>query len=56
MKNRRKPALAIRLYVDGHGLTFWELYERATSTTLLRIRTSRSALRRAFDFVREVTI
>lgn len=40
MKNRRKPALALRLYVDEHDQTFWEVYERASNAVLYRVRTA----------------
>lgn len=54
MKNRRQPAIAVRLHVDAHGLTHWELYERASGAVLMRLRTSPQALRRVFETIREV--
>lgn len=40
MNNRRKTALAVRLYVDAHDLTHWEVYERASGAVLFRTRTA----------------
>lgn len=53
--NRRKPALAVRLYVDDHDLTHWEIYERASEVVVMRVRTTPQALSRVLKTIREIT-